>query len=151
MNQLTLLLTPVSLCSAAHLNSGVSASWLPHAGPFLSGHQFATEALTLVRIPLKANIERATFGRPHPWAGSARGLPPDSTLRTPLWGSSLSAKSARVRNDTDCGRNCCRVRFSTQKVHPKRSSFLWGLHVNQGLGVGSCTLIRGPRLEFLFI
>ena len=45
MSQLTFLLTPVSLCSALYLNSGVSASWLPHAGTILSGHQFATEAL----------------------------------------------------------------------------------------------------------
>ena len=30
----------------------------------------------------------------------------------PLWGSFSGPKSGHVRNDTDCGRNCWRVRFS---------------------------------------
>ena len=56
MNLLALLLTPASLCSAAYLNSGVSASWWKHAGSFCLSISSLHEALILVSIPQIANI-----------------------------------------------------------------------------------------------
>ena len=135
MNQLTFLLTPVSLCSAAYLNSGVSMSWLPQAGAFLSCHQFAFEALILVRIPLNASIEHVTFGRVQPWAGAARDPSSRKNLRPPLWGSLGDAKTRPITKHRDCPCVRCWDHFSAQEVYPKGAAFCRGFHVNQCLGV----------------
>ena len=78
-------------------------------------------------------------------AGPFSGPSPEVNLRTPLWGSYFDPKTGHNENDKDCQCNCRRVQISSQKVCPKRSSFLGGLEVNLSVGGVSCTLVRGPK------